>query len=314
MEIITQMPDEINRYRKKWDEKKLLSIKMAAKMIRCGLRKRGMRMAECAETVLFRHCDDCGRVSVHRAQLCRDKLCPVCSWRLARQRYGAMLQILRYIANGDGGEGEKFWFMTLTVPNVDMIHLGATLDAMAAAWNRLLQRVSVKDSVLGWARAVEITYNQKTRQAHPHYHVILVTLDARDKMWQQKIISDWLACYRGEGTPSIKAQDIRAVYSKDVLCDDAQTKAILETFKYTQKSSDLLEMPGKILYEYAAQTARRRMIAFGGILKDAKAALHVADMEEVADERDTSACTYCGSKAVHDMLCGWCGVSYEPVL
>lgn len=316
MIIITKIDDNVNTVKSKWDDKKRLAMQISAKLIKCGHTKRGYLMSECANQLIFRHCTDCGHVSVHRASLCRDKLCPVCNWRLARQRYGGMRRILEHIAQQDTDQKYQYLLMTLTVPNVPVHMLGACISWMSEAWNRLMQRKSCnKQNIIGWARAVEITYNNTANTLHPHYHVIIITPQVNSQEWRQKVIADWCECYKGYGNPSINAQDIREIYSRDIMQDNPHIVALLETFKYTQKSSDLLNMPGRTIYEYANQIKGRRMIAYGGIIKAVKDKLKIADMDVVQDDDDTTdKCAYCGSHEVHDLLCQWCGVSYEPIL
>lgn len=313
MTIITHLDQKIKDKATKWSEKKLITKEIAAHMLRAGLKKRAYAIATCAEEVTFSMCDECGKVSVHHASLCRDRLCPICSWRLAIQRYNAMRDILRYIS--DLNSEYCYCLMTLTVPNCRPDALGATLKGMAEAWNRIKARkIFAKDVIAGWARATEITYNAKTQMLHPHYHVIVAFRDddAADEL-SYDLLKEWCFSYRGEGRPSVKGQDIRRIGAKDIEDDTEMTGAVLETFKYTQKSSDLLEMPVKILRIYADQIAGKRMIAFGGIFKDAKRILCIDDMEEASENNDTF-CHYCGSLAVHEVLCRWTGIQYEPVL
>ena len=316
MFIITRIPDDIKSYANKWAEKKRAALDLSARLVSSGLIKRGLNMAACAEQMIFRHCQDCGKISVHRASLCRDKLCPICSWRLARKRFAGMHDILSYIAKSDTVNKYCFYLMTLTVPNVPVYLLSATLSYMSDAWNRLRGRVSMSDTyVAGWARSVEITYNVFSASFHPHFHILLVAKTGNPSFWFPKITNDWIQCYKGFGSCSILGQDIRPVYSRDIISSDDNTAALLETFKYTQKSSDLLQMPGNALYEYATQIAGKRMISYGGIIKEVKQILAVKDLDSLEDGDDeTPSCSYCGSREFHEILCSWCGVSYTPII
>lgn len=283
----------------KWAEKKLMALDLAKRMIEAGYVGRGERMAVCGEYIKVTQCENCGGIHITGANYCRDKICPICSWRLALQRLSGMSRIIHALQNG---YPECEWsFLTLTVKNSRTNVLSETIKDMSAAWNRLMQRKIWKENVKGWARSVEITYNHTRNDVHPHFHV-LIMWHGNVPMDGDAIIRAWREVYRGK--TSLKGQDhreIKAAETKDE--KEAITKAIIETFKYTQKTSDLMRMPISTLREYSGQIAGKRMISFGGIIKEYKK-LCEAEMENVeTEERDY--CIDCGSKSLAQALYRW---------
>ena len=78
----------------RWQYHKQLSQQMAARLAILGLTARAERMYMCGSDLVFDKCADCGHVHVRQAQLCRDRLCPTCNWRLSLKRYARMSDIL----------------------------------------------------------------------------------------------------------------------------------------------------------------------------------------------------------------------------
>lgn len=297
----------------KWSEHKKLSEKMAQKMLKAGFISRGVRMSNCSDTMSFSICDDCGKARIHHASLCRDKLCPTCMWRLAKQRYRCMSDILKIAAADE--PNAVYSFMTLTVPNCKVEDLSNTLDMMSEAWKRFIQRVAFKESVKGYARSLEITYNAEKREMHPHYHFI-VMFDCHEiaDAYETKLLSDWLLVWRGSKA-SIKGQDIRRICSYDVGTEQDVAKAALEVYKYSVKETDLLNMPLGIFKEFVIAFKGRRVTAFGGLFKEYKKIVGI-DTENVEDINDNGVCGFCCSKRCHDIVVRWSGLTgtYQKVV
>ena len=93
--------------------------------------------------------------------------------------------------------------------------------------------------------------------------------------------------------------DLRAIDNKTMLEYDKTTaerykKAILETFKYTIKDDSLAEMPlGNFRY-YVDGVQGKRLVAYTGIFKDARAKLNFS--EDLEDENETRKCPDCNAE------------------
>ena len=227
------------------------------------------------------------------ANFCRVMLCPMCQWRRARRLYGEMLQVWQY-AFDQYREIEfdrscnriaprlRALLLTLTVPNVPGDQLRDTIMRMSDAFNRLRQAKGYKEwqSVKGYYRCLEVTYNAAANTYHPHYHVLLLVTEdyfkagytTRDR-WRDI----WRRCY---GDNSITAVDIRVLRGST---PQQLLKSLNETCKYTVKPSDFLRgsMTDRMaiveVLDKALDGVRRA--SFGGWLKAARQALKLDKLE-----------------------------------
>lgn len=288
----------------KWTMKKELNTRMAVKMLQAGFDDRARRMRECSDKVEISFCPDCGAYEITRAKLCRDRLCPVCSWRLSIKRYAEMSAVCAALIKDY--PVNKWSLMTLTVQNCAPALLDQTLTNMAAAFNRMRQRKVFKQQILGWARTVEVTFNSKENTVHPHYHVLVMWAENSDIIQEgARLINHWIASCR-DLMVSYKGQNIKEIDGsvKEAECQDI-TGAVLETFKYTQKASDLLSMPIGVFREYTKNMARKRAVAFGGLIKEYMQKLHFK-MDDEADEIEPiKLCKNCGNAALSKAIYQW---------
>src|SRR5699024_11841903 len=68
---------------------------------------------------------------------------------------------------------KEFIFLTLTAPNVPADELNDEIKHYNQSFQRLMQRKEVKQIVKGYARKLEITYNEEHDDYHPHFHVLI---------------------------------------------------------------------------------------------------------------------------------------------
>lgn len=293
--------------------KKELNIQMADKLNNVGLTKRAERMSECSKEITIKLCPECGRYEITKAKLCRDRLCPVCSWRLSLKRYSEMMNVSKDIITEY--PNNQWSFMSLTVQNCAPDKLDYVLNKMSEAFNRMRQRKIYKEDILGWARTVEVTFNKEDNTLHPHYHVLLIWNKNVNVLHQgARLLNHWVASVK-DLIVSIKAQNIEDIYNKDKADYDVKgeekadidvTKAVLESFKYTQKASQALYMPTSIFYQYAQNIARKRTVSYGGLIKKQMKKLHYNindDMPETVE--DMFICKNCGSTSLSEALYKW---------
>ena len=158
-------------------------------------------------------------------------------------------------------------FLTLTVKSAPAEGLKETIDLMYAAWDRLFSRKTFKRAYLGWFRALEITYNGKSGEYHPHFHAILLVepdyFTGKDYRRTDQWVQEWRKAARLDYDPIC---DIRAVKDKG-----GSRKAYVEVAKYTAKDSDYLKTDeratDRIVKALLTTLRGRRLYAYGGILK-----------------------------------------------
>ena len=286
----------------KWAQKKPLADKIAQRLYLLGYERRAQRMADCSDYLEYKYCADCDRYMVQRANLCRDRLCPICNWRLSLQRYSAMTRIIDTI--GSAYPEASYSLITLTVRNCAPQALSKTIDRMADAWHLVINQRGLKPLLLGTARSVELTYNARTRQLHPHYHVLVAWYNKATTDNAAMMIDYWLrACRKYNLVVDIKAQ-----HAADVTSADGQEyeRAVLETYKYAIKSKTLTDMPQEVLAEVVKQWAGKRLVSMTGKFKQYAKDTQAESMEEVAnDVIQISPCKCCGSNNTHVYAYRW---------
>lgn len=305
-ELLT-MTDAIGSYTDAWGRHKQQARQVAERLDLIGEHDRAYRMRLCADVVKFAVCKDCGTKHLLHANLCRDRFCPICTWRLSMRRFSQMCSVVKCMT--DLYPNSHWQFVTLTVTNCQTGQLGDILREMSSTWNRIMSRKSTKAlPIIGWARSLEVTFNSQTRTVHPHYHVLI----AYDRPCASKWLVDaWLHTVDRYASPL--AQDFRNIRPSDDSPEHIQAAfdSVLETYKYSVKSKDLLEMP---LIEFKLldrELKGKRMQAFGGHIKEIARILN-ADHDELDECQDDEAteCPKCGSADLVEVIGKWCGYGY----
>lgn len=292
---------------KKFTPKRKCSELLSSSYKRIGFESKASRVSDCGTFLEFAHTiDSDGIISekgkLHNANFCKDRLCPLCSWRRSYKIFAQVSQIMGVI-----GSDYNFLFLTLTVPSVPADMLSETLSRMMKAWERLRHTKSVKSSIKGFFRVLEITRNNDADSKsfglyHPHFHCVLAVSRS---YYKDKYIShdDWLSLWRSSyQDQSITQVDIRR--ARDKFSDDAEnavnrlSSAVAEIAKYTVKGSDYIfaddeELMDSIVKPLSIALHRRRLTAFGGCFKEAYKKLGLDDPEDgdlihINDEIDPS--------------------------
>lgn len=240
--------------------------------------RRGERAYVCNQRILFAQqvSRDTGelRLALRYGEFCHVPFCPVCcrrrSMRWMRRLWEALPPLL------DERPTARFLFLTLTVKNPPVENLRETLRQMNAAWQRLIQRKKFR-SVLGWLRSTEITYGNVPGGCHPHFHAVLwvpASWFKRDYVTHADWVKLWRECLRADYDPSVKIKRVRPKKSslpENATPADVQRAAleagVIETLKYTVKSSDIVRDPAWFL-ELARQAYGMRMVAAGGRFRE----------------------------------------------
>ena len=273
------------------------AIGVAARLRALGYTNRSIRMHQCGSEVVYEMCPECGRTHIISSNLCRDKICPVCGWRLSLRRFAELCTVMgRLQADLDWSQITP-QMLTLTVINPRPADLGACLDAMQRAQSNMLKRRTIKKTLLGWARTLEITYNMEKRTFHPHYHYILLThrgMEADEAEWRIRWMdalgSNYLPqCNCHEIVPRDEADDIE-------LRADAIVDAVAEVAKYSIRPEALDDMRLSHLRHLIEALQGRRMVGYAGVIKEARKGLGMIDEEALGDEEDAKqAACICGA-------------------
>src|SRR5699024_9226066 len=105
-----------------------------------------------------------------KGNTCKNRLCLTRAWKKARIDALAVWVMMAYMKQE---EKTEFIFLTLTAPNVPADELNDEIKHYNQSFQRLMQRKEVKQIVKGYARKLEITYNEERDDYHPHFHVLI---------------------------------------------------------------------------------------------------------------------------------------------
>ncbi|MBR1555646.1 MAG: protein rep, partial [Oscillospiraceae bacterium] len=186
-----------------------------------------------------------------------------------------------------------FIFLTLTVPNVTGDKLADKISQMQKAFNRLIHYKRFKNAVVGYFRALEVTYNHHKNSKsydtfHPHYHNILVVRKDYFKSSNYIRRSEWLAMWQmAMNDTSITQVDVRKIIQsmdKKKRGVVSFSTAVAEVAKYTVKSSDYLfknnpALTDRVVSVLSSALKGRRLVAFGGLFADIRELLNLDDAE-----------------------------------
>ena len=252
----------VNELKEKYHPKKSDSLKHMRWALELGLisEKRALGSLDssgnqhggienCGKKLKFALNRDKTKRYMYDARFCRWRFCPMCNWRLSLKRGFVNAVVMKRLAK----LGYRFIFVTLTIPNVAKDELGNTIAELGAGWQRLIKRKKYKDFIVGGIRNVEVTYNKKRDDYHPHLHVICCVKPEyfkcvrvgsgsdRERIYPNMIDfetwqKDWQSAIKN---PRAEQIWVKAVSQSERLFH----KAALEISKYVVKDSDMGESP-----------------------------------------------------------------------
>ena len=200
------------------------------------------------------------------ANFCKNRFCPMCSWRRIRNITGQLKDAFSVIQ-----EKEKVatLFLTLTVTNPDVKDLKSTISKMNKSFKDMVKTKAFNNAVLGYFKSIELLGDKTPKgQAHPHFHILLVVKESYFKKSDYLNKAQWTEMWKKalgvEYTPVVYVSRIK---SKNENFSDIDS-AIIETVKYSVKHSDLCKRSNEDFYYLYTQTKSMRFISAGGILKE----------------------------------------------
>lgn len=276
--------------------------------------QKSFRLKDCASTLEFSVYAD-GTKKLKNAYFCHVRLCPVCGWRRGLKIFSqtqAILEELVKMKDKYRNPLYRYLFLTLTVKNCKGAELSSTFDDIFNSWNLFAKRSIFKSAVAGWMRSLEVVHdadefislerwsdpgrnayycmkgirpgdkNPNFNMYHPHLHCILVVKDDYFDRMSDKYISQsqysqaWQSCLKADYQPVVDVRVIRTNNRKGI------AKAIAEVAKYTVKDSDYIvpedwDLSIDTVATLDGALHRRRLVAYGGIMKDIHKKLNLDD-------------------------------------
>lgn len=297
-----------------WKGKKSRSLLMAQHFHHADLPSKAERMQECANVLTFKQTAD--RLKLFQAWFCKVRLCPMCNWRRSLKIAFHNKKIVEEV---NKREKVRWIFLTLTIQNVQGSELKDSISDMMEGFRRLFMYSKVKKVTKGYFRALEVTKNRNkasdwNNTYHPHFHVLMAVKPSyftRDYIKHDEWVSLWKKALQVDYSPVVNVQAVKPKkevdlngIEKDVKHAMQEQKAILEVSKYPVKDTDVL--PSQELSEDGIETvgtlddalSYKRLIAYGGLLKEIHKELNLDDAEngdliKVDDTTDETANAIC---------------------
>ncbi len=316
-----------------WKEKKLKSLELGGSYKRLQLDNKFIRNHQCGNFLEFKRFDD-GSIKLKNMHSCQLRLCAMCAWRRELKIFN---QVSKVISSLNSNGNYRFLFLTLTCKNVSGDELAGHLDLLFKAFKRFSERKIFEKAIKGWFRALEVTHdvNRKITEEmykgdknkhlkprkkyydslglcigdnnpnfdmyHPHFHLILMVGKSyfnNNYISQEKWTSLWKESLRCDYTPIVHVQTFKG----------ARGKEVAEVSKYTVKDTEFLvkndsDLTDKTVLTLDDSLAYRRLVAFGGLLKDEHRKLNLSDIEDDSDlvhiDNDGEVCNEIGYVLEH---------------
>ena len=241
----------------------------------------------CGDWLEFAHYED-GSKKLHRANFCRHRLCPLCNWRKSLKLFGQVSKITEAILQD---KKARFIFGTLTIRNVTASELTAALDDMNEGFKWLFQPSRTyspaklfKSNLMGYMKALEITYNSEKDTYHPHIHFVG---EVRPSYFNGEGYIDktgWKELWKGamhlDYDPQVNIKAIRNNGNRET----PDPGAVAEVAKYPIKVDNLLNIQdtdtaAKAVITFQTVCKNRRFVTFGGDFREYARRLRLSDVE-----------------------------------
>ncbi|MFP4915131.1 protein rep [Staphylococcus coagulans] len=265
-----------------WREKKIDNVSYAD-ILEILKIKKAHNVKQCGNVLEFKPTED-GYLKLYKTWFCKSKLCPVCNWRRAmKNSYQAQSVIEEVIKEKPKA---RWLFLTLSTKNaIDGETLEQSLKHLTKAFDRLSRYKKVKQNLVGFMRSTEVTVNKNDGSYNQHMHVLLCVESAYFKKRGQYIKQDeWVDLWQKALQVNYRpVANIKAIKPNQKGDKDIQA-AIKETSKYSVKSSDFLtdddERDQEIVNDLEKGLYRKRMLSYGGLLKQKHKILNLDDAED----------------------------------
>lgn len=277
-----------NGKEKPWKKHKMNSLKLY-NLYKKALRvdnsiiteSRLQSLEQCGDNLLF-SVNDKNEKRLKGANFCRLRTCPMCNWRKSLKMFAQANKIANKII--EQNSSTRFLFITFTVKNCPADKLSQTIDMMNQGFKRLTNKSKgvkitekFKNNLLGYIRAMEVTYNQEKNTYHPHIHCLFaVKAQYFTKGYIKK--SDWQyiwgECCDTEYEPIVNVKTIK----------NSTSKAVAEVAKYPVKIDKIANYQDKkkaikALIVFTKILKGRRLVTFGGVFAKTRKLLKLDDIE-----------------------------------
>lgn len=268
-EIVSQEEITLADGKRKWQERKKMSIKVANLMKQYDP-ERAAKILQCGTYLEFVKKDN--GLNLQRANFCRERLCPMCQWRRSIKLAVQSDKIYRILTE----QGYKHVFVTLTMRNCNAEELTDTVKKLQYGFRRYRNTTQYINAVKGAYSAIEITYNKAENTYHPHIHA-LFTVDSdyfssAEYIKHDDLMSAWRKVMKLDYDPQVQIEAVRQKENQTI------TSACVELCKYPAKTAEISCSDVLETIDYALRG--RRIINWYGIVAEVRKKLDMDDVEQ----------------------------------
>lgn len=265
-----------------WREKKIDNVSYAD-ILEILKIKKAFNVKQCGNVLEFKPTDE-GYLKLHKTWFCKSKLCPVCNWRRAMKNSYQAQRVIEEVVKEK--PKARWLFLTLSTRNaIDGDTLEQSLSHLTKSFHRLTKYKKVSKNLVGFMRSTEVTVNKNDGSYNQHMHVLLC-VESKYFRGSENYISqnDWIDLWQKALQVDYRpVANIKAIKPNQKGDKDIQA-AIKETSKYSVKSSDYLtgneEKDAEIVDDLEKGLYRKRMLSYGGLLKQKHKILNLDDAED----------------------------------
>lgn len=263
----------------KFGNKKKNSVRLAEIYKRLGFEKKSARVKDCGSFLQFGLYDD-NSVHLHSANFCKDLLCPVCAWRKSLKLYSEVYQCVSELS-----KTSQFIFVTLTLKNCSAGELKDNITLLKKAYTRLMRKKRMS-FVKGAFKALEVTYNNKTCEFHPHLHIIFAVssdyFQSSDYLMTDELVQLWQSALQVDYSPICFVEKVKPNRNKKD--SDPLAAAVAEVAKYPVKAADFLSYDDDtndfVVLTLTNALSSSRMFEFYGCFSEIRKKLKLEENED----------------------------------
>jgi plasmid rolling circle replication initiator protein Rep len=215
------------------------------------------RVCECGDWINFIADWEEKKRKLMSSNFCKWRFCPMCAMRKARKDAMRISVLMSYI---NAEHHKNFIFVTLTAPNVKREALPDEITRFNKSFKKLVERKDVSSINSGYIRKLEITYNPKRDDYHPHFHVVFAVnksyFTSRGYIKQEKWLNLWRECMDDD---SITQVDVRKVKQHADSNSLAESYEVSEFAKYSAKDEDYTHSTEVFEAFYTALKGRQQL-------------------------------------------------------
>ena len=222
------------------------------------LTRKGENILNCGTSLEFQHYFDPNDTrTLHTANFCKNKLCPMCAWRYHIKNSVILQKTFEILGKQD------YYHLVLTIPNVKFITKEFLVKLREKA-SIFMEKIAKS---IDYLISFEITID-KDKKFHPHYHIIYI--NKLDKPLTRKTIQTEWAKIANTGT--------NYAIAKQTKCTN--NNIALELTKYILKFEDVEPEQNILKIIDMATKSTKKICARGMILEAKKQAEKELDKEK----------------------------------